>query len=67
MIMISVKEAALLKGCSEQFLRKLALNGQIHTVTERTKNGRMSSAAAFGCVLYLGELNESLYIIYHKR
>ncbi len=61
MIMISVKEAALLKGCSEQFLRKLALNRQIHTVTERTKNGRMKY------MIPLTELTEPEQIRYYQQ
>lgn len=40
MVTVSVKEAAELIGCSERNLRKQALNGQINTLTETTKNGR---------------------------
>ena len=40
MITVTVKEASELKGCSEQYLRKQALNGHIKASTETTKNGR---------------------------
>ncbi len=40
MINISIKEASMLKNCSEQFLRKQALNGQIETTVTQTKSGR---------------------------
>ena len=40
MINISIKETARLKNCSEQFLRKQALNGQIETTVTQTKSGK---------------------------
>ena len=40
MTTITIKEAADIKCCSEQYLRKQALNGEINTVTELTKNNR---------------------------
>lgn len=61
MIKITVKEAAELKGCSEQFLRKQALNGEIKTLTELTKNGRKRY------MIPLTELSEAEQLQYYRK
>ena len=61
MIMISIKEAARLKGCSEQFLRKRAMNKQIDAVTEKTKNGRMKY------MIPITEFSESEQLRYYRE
>lgn len=40
MTTITIKEAAEIKCCTVQYLQKQALNGEISTVTELTKNNR---------------------------
>ena len=61
MITVTVKEAAELKGCSEQHLRKQALNGQIKASTETTKNGRKRY------MIPLSELTETEQLQYYKK
>ena len=61
MITITIKEAAELKGCSEQYLRKQALNGQIKSSTETTKNGRKKY------MIPLSELTEAEQLQYYKK
>ncbi len=60
MITISIKEAALLRGCSAQHLQKQALAGQINAVTEQTKNGRKKY------MIPLTELTEAEQIRYYS-
>lgn len=61
MITISIKEAAELIGCSERYLRKQALNGQIKTLTETTKNGRKKY------MIPLSELTEAQQLQYYRN
>lgn len=61
MIAISIKEAAVLCGCTEQHLRKQALTGQINTLTETTKNGRKKY------MIPLTELSEAEQIRYYQQ
>ena len=61
MITVTVKEASELKGCSEQYLRKQALNGQIKASTEMTKNGRKRY------MIPLSELTEAEQLQYYKK
>lgn len=60
MITISIKEAALLRGCTERYLRQQALTGQINAVTEQTKNGRKKY------MIPLTELTEAEQIRYYS-
>ena len=60
MITISIKEAALLRGCTERYLRQQALTGQINSVTEQTKNGRKKY------MIPLTELTEAEQIRYYS-
>lgn len=61
MITISVKEAAELCHCSEQYLRKQALNGQINALTETTRNGRKKY------MIPLTELTEAAQLRYYRN
>lgn len=61
MITVTIKEASELKGCSEQYLRKQALNGQIKASTETTKNGRKRY------MIPLSELTETEQLRYYKK
>lgn len=61
LITITIKEAAELKGCSERYLRKQALNGQIKASTEITKNGRKRY------MIPLSELTEAEQLQYYRK
>lgn len=61
MITVTIKEAAELKGCSEQYLRMQALNGQIKSSTEMTKNGRKRY------MIPLTEFTEAEQLKYYKN
>lgn len=61
MITVTIKEAAELKGCSEQFLRKKAMNGEIKSSTEFTKNGRKRY------MIPLTEFTEAEQLKYYKN
>lgn len=61
MITITIKEAAELKDCSEQFLRKKALNGEIQSSTELSKNGRKKY------LIPLTELTEAEQLQYYQK
>lgn len=61
MITITIKEAAELKGCTVQYIQKLALNGQIKANTESTKNGRKRY------MIPLSELTEAEQIKYYRN
>lgn len=61
MITVSIKEAAELKGCSQQYLQKQALSKQINALTQVTKNGRKKY------MIPLTELSETEQIRYYRE
>ncbi len=60
MITVTIKEAAKLRNCTIQYLQKLALNKEIETLTETTKNNRKRY------MIPLSELTTEEQIKYYK-
>lgn len=60
MLTITIKEAADIKGCTVQNLQKQALNGDIETITELTRNNRKRY------MIPLSELTETEQMKYYQ-